>query len=112
MGKVREAKNSPSLVSVNFTASPSLAEGARGWVDSLLLNFALLLFRAFNPPPLSPSAREGEVLLSLRGDLSPKQSKSRDFKKSSESMTKSESMNLTADSPKVSESPLIHELLK
>ena len=57
--------------SANF-CSPSLAEGALAWVKSLFIKFALLFLCALHPPPLSPSAREGEAVKLLRareGDL-------------------------------------------
>ena len=63
---------SPSLAKLPFSLSPSLAEGARGRVKSLFIKFAPLFLCALHPPPLSPSAREGEAVKLLRareGDL-------------------------------------------
>ncbi|MGX3012105.1 hypothetical protein ACWIUD_11220 [Helicobacter sp. 23-1044] len=69
MSKVREVKNSPSLAEDFVFCSPSLAEGVRGWVFFALDSAKFLRFAESNPPPLSPSAREGEFLLSLRDFL-------------------------------------------
>ena len=38
------AIDSPSLAEFKSTSPPSLAEGVRGWVESLFENCALLLF--------------------------------------------------------------------
>ncbi|MGX3045867.1 hypothetical protein [Helicobacter sp. T3_23-1056] len=45
----------PPLRGTILYFTPPFAEGARGWVDLLFENFTLLIFCAFNPPPLSPS---------------------------------------------------------
>ena len=65
MATKRESSGNSSVQNTKMTIdskdSPSLAEGARGWVKTNDNQNQ-------NPPPLSPSAREGESNLSLRGE--------------------------------------------
>ena len=58
---VNDHRGHGDSVNCESANSPALAEGARGRVESTLSNSAFLDSLVFlYPPPLSPSAREGE----------------------------------------------------